>query len=348
MANDSLVKQSQYQSDMESFYNTKIKPYLNGESRAVIIKTATLVAEATSVTFTGLPSGDYMTDFYTSTGINYTAIDTSTSGQVTLTFDAQESAVTVWCRLELMQSAPQPTGNKAITISDVGTTSNIDVADYATASVTTDGLVKPTGTKEITANGTGIDVSGYADVDVAVPIPVSYPMWLDLDYDNAVLTLANFNTGGNKYVATKRGVVLASNTGQLYIFSKNDLTNEKAMFPNRTNDGTVIDYSISLDVGDALGILGNNTNGAYFIPFKDQTTPVLDWANTETFSISSGNKTFNKDGLIFGGNSKFKIGNMPYNSSVHCLTMNTIISKNKTITFYNSSSVSYTFVPFKS
>lgn len=32
-------------------------------------------------------------------------------------------------------------------------------------------FIKPSGTKSITANGTGIDVTEYASVDVAVPIP---------------------------------------------------------------------------------------------------------------------------------------------------------------------------------
>ena len=64
-------------------------------------KTATLAIGSTSVTFTGLPiTGNNVIDFFTNTGINYTAIDTSTSGQVTLTFDAQEVAVTVYCEIK--------------------------------------------------------------------------------------------------------------------------------------------------------------------------------------------------------------------------------------------------------
>ena len=43
-----------------------------------------------------------------------------------------------------------------------------DVAQYASAEVNVAGLV-PTGTKSITANGTGIDVTTYAAVDVNVP-----------------------------------------------------------------------------------------------------------------------------------------------------------------------------------
>lgn len=65
------------------------------------VKTATLAAGSTSVTFTGIPTtGDYMIDFYTSTGINYTAINTATAGEITLTFDEQSAAVTIYCEIK--------------------------------------------------------------------------------------------------------------------------------------------------------------------------------------------------------------------------------------------------------
>ena len=64
------------------------------------IKTAILSTGNTSVTFTGLPiTGNHLIDFFTSNGINYTEIDTSTAGQVTLTFDEQDVAVTVYCKI---------------------------------------------------------------------------------------------------------------------------------------------------------------------------------------------------------------------------------------------------------
>lgn len=62
--------------------------------------TEILTSGSTTVTFTGIPtSGNYAIDFFTSTGINYTAISES-SGSVTLTFDAQQTDVTVTCRIE--------------------------------------------------------------------------------------------------------------------------------------------------------------------------------------------------------------------------------------------------------
>lgn len=74
---------------------------LNGKANKSVVKTATLSAGSTTVTFTQLPTtGDYLIDFFTSTGINYTEIDTSVSGQVTLTYEEQEAAVTVSCEIK--------------------------------------------------------------------------------------------------------------------------------------------------------------------------------------------------------------------------------------------------------
>ena len=85
--------------DLRDFYDT-ILPYLGGNGGGRSIKTAVLIAGSTSVTFTDMPtSGDYVIDFYTTTGINYTAINT-TSSTVTLTFEEQESDVTVYCEIK--------------------------------------------------------------------------------------------------------------------------------------------------------------------------------------------------------------------------------------------------------
>ena len=85
--------------DLRDFYDV-ILPYLGGNSSETTIKTAILQAQATSVTFTDMPtSGDYLIDFYTSTGINYTGIDISGSS-VSLTFDPQSSNVDVFCEIK--------------------------------------------------------------------------------------------------------------------------------------------------------------------------------------------------------------------------------------------------------
>lgn len=59
-----------------------------------------LAAGQTTVTFDVPVYGDYLIDFYTSTGISYTDIDTSISGQVTLTFEEQETNVTIFCEIK--------------------------------------------------------------------------------------------------------------------------------------------------------------------------------------------------------------------------------------------------------
>lgn len=59
-----------------------------------------LAAGQTTVTFDVPIYGDYLIDFYTSTGISYTDIDTSISGQVTLTFEEQETNVTIFCEIK--------------------------------------------------------------------------------------------------------------------------------------------------------------------------------------------------------------------------------------------------------
>ncbi len=58
-----------------------------------------------------------------------------------------------------------PTGTKSITENGTG----IDVTTFAAVDVNVPQGITPTGTKSITENGTGIDVTSYAAVDVNVP-----------------------------------------------------------------------------------------------------------------------------------------------------------------------------------
>lgn len=59
-----------------------------------------LAAGQTTVTFDVPIYGDYLIDFYTSTGISYIDINTSVSGQVTLTFDEQDINITIYCDIK--------------------------------------------------------------------------------------------------------------------------------------------------------------------------------------------------------------------------------------------------------
>ena len=63
------------------------------------VTSKTLAANATSVQFDVPTSGDYVIDFFSSDGSNYTAIDLSVTGKATLTFEADASARTISCRV---------------------------------------------------------------------------------------------------------------------------------------------------------------------------------------------------------------------------------------------------------
>lgn len=68
------------------------------EALTPVIHTATLAAGNTTVTFTNIPTtGNNLIELYTSVaGLEYIDVDDSTAGQLTYTFDAQESAVDVY------------------------------------------------------------------------------------------------------------------------------------------------------------------------------------------------------------------------------------------------------------
>lgn len=69
------------------------------ESKIGAVTVKTLAANATTISFTVPTTGNNLIDFWASDGSNYTAIDTSVSGTVTLTFEASASARTVSCRI---------------------------------------------------------------------------------------------------------------------------------------------------------------------------------------------------------------------------------------------------------
>lgn len=82
--------------------DTAIKDYvggkLSGKQDVPVLKSQTMAVGSTSVTFTGLPTtGVNIIDIYTSkTGLDYLSIDDSTAGQLTVNYDAQSVAITVY------------------------------------------------------------------------------------------------------------------------------------------------------------------------------------------------------------------------------------------------------------
>jgi ribosome-associated translation inhibitor RaiA len=80
----------------------QISEAVAGKADKPDLKNATLYSGNTTVTFTGLPTDGYrLVDVYTSkAGLNYSAIDDSTEGSLTLTYDVQSSDVQVYLRIE--------------------------------------------------------------------------------------------------------------------------------------------------------------------------------------------------------------------------------------------------------
>lgn len=71
----------------------------NANARIGSVTSQTLAAAATSVSFNVPTSGNHLIDFWASDGSNYTAIDTSVSGTATLTYDAESSSRTIYCKI---------------------------------------------------------------------------------------------------------------------------------------------------------------------------------------------------------------------------------------------------------
>lgn len=63
------------------------------------ITNKTLAANATSVEFDVPTTGDNLIEFFSSDGADYTAINTSVTGKVTLTYEAVASSRTITCRI---------------------------------------------------------------------------------------------------------------------------------------------------------------------------------------------------------------------------------------------------------
>lgn len=82
---------------IESGAVNSLKQTLESKIGEVTVKT--LAANATSISFTVPTTGNNLIDFWCSDGSNYTEIDTSVSGTVTLTFEASASARSVSCRI---------------------------------------------------------------------------------------------------------------------------------------------------------------------------------------------------------------------------------------------------------
>lgn len=78
-----------------------IMEQLSAKADKPTVLSQTLAANATSVTFTGIPTtGDNVVDFFISDGSNYTEIDVSTPGTAILIYEEAAASRTVYCRIE--------------------------------------------------------------------------------------------------------------------------------------------------------------------------------------------------------------------------------------------------------
>lgn len=80
-----------------------LKQTLESIIGAVTVKT--LAENVTTISFTVPTTGNNLIDFWCSDGSNYTEIDTSVSGTVTLTFEASASARSVSCRIAAVSAS---------------------------------------------------------------------------------------------------------------------------------------------------------------------------------------------------------------------------------------------------
>lgn len=75
------------------------------ESKIGAVTVKTLAANATNISFTVPTTGNNLIEFWCSDGSDYTEIDTSVSGTVTLTFEASASARSVSCRIAAVSAS---------------------------------------------------------------------------------------------------------------------------------------------------------------------------------------------------------------------------------------------------
>lgn len=97
---DEMTRDNKQYGDLTIFApkNITLSASLNSFAICEDVRSATLAAGSTTVTFTNVPTtGNNLIDVYTDmAGLEYTAVDATTAGQLTYTFEAQQSAVNVY------------------------------------------------------------------------------------------------------------------------------------------------------------------------------------------------------------------------------------------------------------
>ena len=170
-------------------------------------------------------------------------VEITQNGEQTITADTGYDGLS---SVEVTTNVPQPSGK--ITITQNGT--DIDVSSYATADVNVPAGITPTGTINITTNGTH-DVTTYASASVSVPSQKYAPKWVrfggsntnyayqgnNLDYEVANLDTSNITNMRSMF--ERCGNLTSLNLNE---WNMSNVTNTSYMF-NQCSNLTTLNIS---------------------------------------------------------------------------------------------------------
>ena len=106
MSKITLTFMQRFMGELDTAIRNFVDEKISEKQNVPTLLSQTLAVGSTSVTFTGLPTtGVNIVDIYTSkTGLDYVSLDDSTAGQLTVNYDAQSVAVTVYLKIERYES----------------------------------------------------------------------------------------------------------------------------------------------------------------------------------------------------------------------------------------------------
>jgi hypothetical protein len=102
MSKITLDFMERFMGNLDTAIRTFVGNKLNDKQDLPTLMSQVMNVGSTSVTFIGIPTtGVQIVDIYTSkAGLDYVSIDDSTAGSLTVNYEAQTSAVTVYLKIE--------------------------------------------------------------------------------------------------------------------------------------------------------------------------------------------------------------------------------------------------------
>lgn len=102
MSKITLTFMQRFMGELDTAIRNFVDEKISGKQNVPTLLSQTLAVGSTSVTFTGLPTtGVNIVDIYTSkTGLDYVSLDDSTAGQLTVNYEVQSTAITVYLKIE--------------------------------------------------------------------------------------------------------------------------------------------------------------------------------------------------------------------------------------------------------